>query len=160
GLYADDNDDKIVSGAGGVDRPYNGKPELPWVGRCWHNNYQSGAQLPEDEQKGEIKDGALWPYCKDIKLYRCPTGARGEMLTYAVMDSMNGYGDEMCIFCINRNDAAINVLFMDWTSRKVGLKELWTLKWHCKFDIAGPYTGAGGFLTEDWPEWMRSFKDY
>jgi len=32
-LYADDNDDKIVSGAGGVDRNYNGKPSRPgWEG--------------------------------------------------------------------------------------------------------------------------------
>ena len=69
-------------------------------------------------------------------------------------------GDEMRIFCIDRHDAAINVLFMDWTARKVGLKELWTLKWHRNFDIAGPYTRAWGFRPEDWPVWMRSFKDY
>ena len=92
-LYADDNDDKIVSGAGGVDRNYNGKPEPPWVGRCWASDYGSGGQMPEEQQKEQIREGALWPFVKDIKLYRCPTGQRGEMLTYAVMDSMNGYGD-------------------------------------------------------------------
>lgn len=68
--------------------------------------------------------------------------------------------DEIRIFCINRHDAAVNVLFMDWTTRKVGLKELWTLKWHRHFDIAGPWTRGGMARPEDWPEWMRSFKDY
>jgi prepilin-type N-terminal cleavage/methylation domain-containing protein len=69
-------------------------------------------------------------------------------------------GDEMRIFCINRHDAAVNVLFMDWTARKVGLKELWTLKWHRGFTTAGPWTMGGQARPDDWPEWMRSFKDY
>ena len=32
--------------------------------------------------------------------------------------------------CINRHDGGINAVFLDWSVRKVGLKELWTLKWH------------------------------
>ena len=52
------------------------------------------------------------------------------------------------------------MLFMDWSVRKVGLKELWTLKWNRNFDTAGPWTKAGGVKPEDWPEWMRRFKDY
>jgi len=49
---------------------------------------------------------------------------------------------------------------MDWSVRKVGPKELWTLKWHRKFDTANDWTIAGGVKPEDWPEWMRNFKDY
>jgi prepilin-type N-terminal cleavage/methylation domain-containing protein/prepilin-type processing-associated H-X9-DG protein len=62
--------------------------------------------------------------------------------------------------CMNRHDGGINSLFMDWSVRKVGLKELWTLKWHREFNTAGPWTKAGGVKPEDWPEWMRKFKDY
>ncbi len=62
--------------------------------------------------------------------------------------------------CINRHDGYVNGLFMDWSVRKVGLKELWTLKWHREFDTAGPWTKAGGVKPEDWPQWMRRFKDY
>lgn len=69
-------------------------------------------------------------------------------------------GDEIRIFCINRHDGFINVLFMDWTTRKVGLKELWTLKWHRNFNTLGPWTRAGYVQPSDWPEWMRSFRDY
>jgi len=69
-------------------------------------------------------------------------------------------GDEMRIFCINRHDGFINVLFMDWTTRKVGLKELWTLKWNTDYNISGPWTRGGFVQPGDWPEWMRHFKDY
>jgi len=62
--------------------------------------------------------------------------------------------------CINRHDGGVNMLFMDWSVRKVGLKELWTLKWYRIFNTAGPWTRAGGVLPEDWPQWMRRFKDY
>jgi hypothetical protein len=51
-------------------------------------------------------------------------------------------------------------VFLDWSVRKVGLKELWTLKWDREFDTAGPWTKAGGVRPGDWPEWMRRFKDY
>jgi len=67
---------------------------------------------------------------------------------------------DMSYFCINRHDAHINSLFMDWSVRKVGLKELWTLKWHRQFDTAGFWTKAGGVQPENWPQWMKSFKDY
>lgn len=63
-------------------------------------------------------------------------------------------------FCINRHEGHVNCLFLDWSVRKVGLKELWTLKWNSEFNRAGRWTRAGGVQPEDWPEWMRRFKDY
>ena len=62
--------------------------------------------------------------------------------------------------CIDRHDGHVNGLFLDWSVRKVGLKELWTLKWHREYNTAGPWTKAGGVQPEDWPVWMRRFKDY
>jgi prepilin-type N-terminal cleavage/methylation domain-containing protein/prepilin-type processing-associated H-X9-DG protein len=62
--------------------------------------------------------------------------------------------------CIDRHGGAINALFLDWSMRKVGLKELWTFKWHKQFNASGPWTKAGGVQPEDWPRWMRRFKDY
>jgi len=44
--------------------------------------------------------------------------------------------------------------------RRVGLKELWTLKWHKAFDTTGPWTKAGGAVTDDWPQWMQALKEY
>ena len=68
--------------------------------------------------------------------------------------------DQMNRFCMNRHRGYVNSLFLDGSSRKVGLKELWTLKWHREFDTCGPWTVCGGVTPNDWPEWMREFEDY
>ena len=61
---------------------------------------------------------------------------------------------------INRHSGTMNGLFLDWSVRPIGLKEIWTLKWCRYFNTAGPWTKAGGVKPEDWPQWMRKFKDY
>jgi prepilin-type N-terminal cleavage/methylation domain-containing protein len=67
---------------------------------------------------------------------------------------------QMGRYCVNRHDGFIGCLFLDYSARKVGLKELWTLKWHRSYDTAGAWTKAGGVQASDWPEWLRKFKDY
>ena len=67
---------------------------------------------------------------------------------------------DMEYLAINRHNEHINGLFLDWSVRKIGIKELWTLKWHMQFNTANEWTKAGGVQPEDWPEWMRGFKDY
>ena len=83
-MYADDNDDILVNGAIGYSNAETNwgkhKGERAWVDRLatgW------------EEQQDAIRDGALWPYVKDVKMYRCPTGRKEEALTYAIMFSMN-----------------------------------------------------------------------
>jgi prepilin-type N-terminal cleavage/methylation domain-containing protein/prepilin-type processing-associated H-X9-DG protein len=63
-------------------------------------------------------------------------------------------------FCMDRHDGYVNGLFVDWSVRKLGLKELWTLKWNGQWNPAGRWTKAGGVKPEDWPKWMRKCKDY
>ena len=46
--------------------------------------------MPVITQKNNIQTGALWPMIKELGLYSCPTGTRGELVTYAVTDAMNG----------------------------------------------------------------------
>ena len=67
---------------------------------------------------------------------------------------------QMGRYCLDRHSGFVNGLFLDFSARKIGLKELWTLKWHKSYDQAGPHTRAGGAVAEDWPEWLRRFKDY
>ncbi|HUV67609.1 MAG TPA: type II secretion system protein [Sedimentisphaerales bacterium] len=62
--------------------------------------------------------------------------------------------------CVNRHNGFVNTLFLDWSARRVGLKELWVLKWHRSYDTAGVWTRAGNALPSDWPIWLRDFKDY
>ncbi|MBC8218110.1 MAG: prepilin-type N-terminal cleavage/methylation domain-containing protein, partial [Planctomycetes bacterium] len=83
-LYADDNDDVLVNGAIGYSNAQTGwgqhQNEIAWV---------DGLATDEAAQRLEIEQGALWPYIKDHDMYKCPTGRRGEALTYAIMFSMN-----------------------------------------------------------------------
>ena len=72
----------------------------------------------------------------------------------------NVKGRGMRRICLNRHDGYVNGLFMDWSVRKIGLKELWKLKWHHEFNTNGPWTKAGGVQLADWPQWMTRFKDY
>jgi len=67
---------------------------------------------------------------------------------------------QMGRYCMNRHGGFAGCLFLDYSARKVGLKELWTLKWHKSFIQNGPWTQAGGATSDDWPEWLRPFKDY
>ncbi len=63
--------------------------------------------------------------------------------------------NEMKRFCLNRHqNGMINGVFVNWSVRKIGLKELWKLKWHRKFDM------NGGPTQNEWPDWMKGFKDY
>ena len=81
-LYADDNDDKIVNGntsTGGFNKD----------GTCWV--YWPGRGATEQERIEGIKSGLLFPYCPNVKLYKCPIGVSGEVVTYAIVDAMNGY---------------------------------------------------------------------
>ena len=80
------------------------------------------------------------------------------MDAFGIMDQ--GTSNEMQHFCIDRHDGFVNLLFMDWSARDVGIKELWTLKWHRSYITSGPWTRAGGARPEDWPNWMRHYRDY
>jgi len=61
---------------------------------------------------------------------------------------------------MNRHQGSVNAILMDWSARRVGLKELWTLKWHPEFNTRGRWTTAGGVQPGDWPGWMRPFRAY
>ncbi len=54
--------------------------------------------------------------------------------------------------CLNRHNAAVNALFLDFSARKIGLKELWKLKWHRNWPEDAP--------LPVWPLWMINFKDF
>jgi hypothetical protein len=47
------------------------------------------------------------------------------------------------------------MLFADASVRKVGLKELWYLRWHKRWNES-----MVGKPAPIWPKWMQKFKDY
>ena len=89
------------------------------------------------------------PYALDV-----PPEYNGDVATWGVS------AQQMKRFCLGRHSSATNGLFLDFSVRTVRLKELWTLKWHRRFDTAGPWTKAGGVQPSDWPKWMRALGGY
>ena len=95
-MYADANDDKLVNGEAGFSPNATTHPrEIAWVGRCWREPYNSptGTQWAiegANGQKANIMNGSMWGYTQNLGMYSCPTGIRGEMLTYNLMDGVNG----------------------------------------------------------------------
>jgi prepilin-type N-terminal cleavage/methylation domain-containing protein/prepilin-type processing-associated H-X9-DG protein len=102
-MYADENDDCLVNGeaywapsaAPAAPVPTSGphKGERYWVGNDCASGFGQGEQRPHNIQMQAIRLGALFPYCKAEKVYRCPTGIRGEMRTYSTAYGMNGCFD-------------------------------------------------------------------
>ena len=46
---------------------------------------------PEETKEEAIENGALYRYCPDKRLYKCPSGIRGEVVTYSIINAMNGH---------------------------------------------------------------------
>jgi prepilin-type N-terminal cleavage/methylation domain-containing protein len=69
-------------------------------------------------------------------------------------------GNLMGRCCINRHQGHLTAAFLDWSVRKIGVKEVYTLKWHRSFNTRGAWTKAGGVRDEDWPDWIRRFPDF
>jgi len=94
-MYAEENNEKIVFSITGRDyetnNSYGGSTRKRQ--KCWV--YYMGASALEEEQREGLRDGGLFPYIKDEKLFRCPTGVRGELITYSIPDAMNGHRGHM-----------------------------------------------------------------
>ncbi len=87
--YADENDDKIVCGLpfGRMIERHIDRVEVleSWVGRAFLFP-ESRSELVENPSKG-----ALWPWIRDVDIYRCPRGRPGHAATYSILAAANGF---------------------------------------------------------------------
>jgi len=58
-------------------------------------------------------------------------------------------------FCIDRHNGFVNGVFVDFSVRPIGLKELWELRWY-----RGWREDRRNARTPVWPMWMENYKDY
>ena len=84
--YAEDNDGKLVWGS-----PFGSQSEIEllrtikgWCGRAFFIP-KSRSELMENPDKG-----SLWPYLRDVDVYRCPRGCAGHAVTYSIVSAANG----------------------------------------------------------------------
>jgi prepilin-type N-terminal cleavage/methylation domain-containing protein len=134
------------------------RPELTFSGSYGFNSGLIG--FYEDEFRGNRhhSSNAQRPYLLDcIFTDADPVDVFDKPPPYE--DAVGPFAD-MSYFCIDRHSAGINAVFLDSSVRKVGLKELWTLRWNIISRGDSRWTKVGGVEPEDWPAWMRKFKDY
>jgi prepilin-type N-terminal cleavage/methylation domain-containing protein len=137
---------------GGNNWIYNPTPEKTAIqGRPTKYNWRhmSGAKYPN---RVPVMADAMWRGGGPSE-----SGSRGD--PPVSNGQWSGYDSEMKHFCIDRHNGYVHHLMLDWSVRRVGLKELWKLKWHREFDTAGPWTRSGG-NQPDWPSWMERFPEY
>jgi len=85
--YADQHDGKLVNGSAmDVEKGGAGGRTLEgWAGPAfWFARDRSALTSHPDK-------GPLWPYLRNVDIYRCPCGRAGCLLTYATVVAANGY---------------------------------------------------------------------
>ena len=119
--------------------------------------YEGGVPVADGWGGLNLTNGANIPlFLEALRFDVWPLQTQGPAVNeYAAWSS-----NSMARCCINRHTGSTNAAFADLSARKLGLKELWKLKWHRAFNTEGPWTTAGGVQPRDWPQWMRDFKDY
>lgn len=130
----------------------------------WINNrpYQGIIGRPGTEpwfwRRDDIKGAALVPLFLDAVWVCTPPSETDEPPEFEGEKwSPSSSGPEgMGVFCIDRHSGYINALFVDYTVRKVGLKELWYLKWHRNYNTHAPKPVWESVGTG----WLAPYKDY
>jgi len=84
-----------------------------WVSGAFLFPQQSRSKLMANPNKG-----ALWPWIKDIDVYRCPRGRPGHALTYATVSSANGSPVEGTY--LGDNMARFRLSTLQLTGKRVG----------------------------------------
>ena len=82
--YADAYDGRIVNGGQSLTN-VPAPTENPWCGYDWIATLTTMADKIE-----AVKKGALYPYLRDLNIYRCPEAQRNMHRTYSIIESMNG----------------------------------------------------------------------
>ena len=92
--FANDHNGQLVNGAAGIDRASQGQVDKPWVGQAWSDNWNNPnvvyTRFTEQQKKWAIREGTLWPWIGDERVYRCPAGRPHEFVNYSIVDAMNG----------------------------------------------------------------------
>ena len=119
--------------------------ELQEISKYWNTAYASNAN------KIPLVFDSSWLYACFVEDASPPASESDTKIKFF------GHSNPVCI---DRHNGGGNMVFMDFSVRKVGIKELWTLKWHRSFNTTGPWTKTGVVQPDTWPKWLQKYKDY
>ncbi len=106
--------------------------------KYWRTPYVAGAGSIPMMADGQWKD--MQPFPSDV-----PLPYEVSLWTPAA--------DEMQRACVNRH-IGVNVLYLDGSVKKIGLKHLWVQRWYRGWEEDFAQVGL-----PEWPEWVADFKD-
>jgi prepilin-type N-terminal cleavage/methylation domain-containing protein len=120
-LYADDNEDRIVNGLNAD--PAGNQP--PWIMRALISD-------PVERQLESLRQGALFPYGPNERIFRCPVAKPNEMRTYSTVHAMNGfpiYGNRLLVKKLSDiRQPTERIVFID------DYMENWDASWAVAYD--------------------------
>ena len=82
-LYAEEHDGKLVPGSAFMREEAYRRSLKGWLGRAFLFPESRSAVIEHPDK------GALWPYVRDIDVYRCPRGRPGHAATYSTVVAAN-----------------------------------------------------------------------
>jgi prepilin-type N-terminal cleavage/methylation domain-containing protein/prepilin-type processing-associated H-X9-DG protein len=123
----------------GVTGTYNIPKSSPWYDYYWRkiSAVRSLSAVP-------LMGDGMWEGANALDTDLAPP-SRGVQAPDNAMASAG-----VSSYCLDRHNGGPNWLFMDGRGRKVGMKELWRIKWHTKWDNS---------KTRTWPDWMQNYPD-
>jgi len=163
-------DRTYIMGSGGME---SRQEEASYGANCWIFNSRTGQTeiqarpVKWNWKTADAKGGNEIPIFGDAMwrgggpFYQNGSSTSNRIAPPAFNGQWSGAGHEMKHFLFERHkNGKVNHMFLDWSAREVGLKELYTLKWHRTFNKTGAWTLAGGVQPSTWPEWLRNYKEY
>lgn len=141
-----------------------------WFGSLGMSRYIEDARgpgydnSPDFWRKADVKGGDKVPVLFDCLYVLAWGSSKGDPPEY---NGQFGIGD-MKDITVDRHDGTSNYLFLDWSVRKVGLKESWTLQWSKSFNTCDVYTlcnykGSKKQCHDFWNSkayWMKNMPEY
>jgi hypothetical protein len=124
-----------------------------------HNNYFRTIRVKDTSRipvLGDQQWAGGFPYGEDMPL------------EYEERSGIFDGDGEINRFVIKRHGYSINLVFLDWSVRKSGLRQLWALKWSAQKTETNRPTSVWGNLNvvpdwnkpDQWPEWLQKSKNY
>ncbi|MCE5184617.1 MAG: prepilin-type N-terminal cleavage/methylation domain-containing protein [Planctomycetaceae bacterium] len=126
----------------GLPGTYNVPKNYPYYDNFWRkfSNAKSPSQVP-------LMGAGMWEGASPLETDAAPPSQGVQAPT---QNAVNSGG--LSTFCLDRHSGGPNWLFMDNQVRKVGMKELWRLKWHTQWD--------NSISRSLWPEWMLHYPEF
>ncbi len=141
-LFSYGHNDWVLSGWLGEPDSY---PSSTAESLAWKTN------MVKRSYKVPVLGDASYPIATDVWFYPAPPRPPRFKGDHGWKDTTSRL-DQLKRFCLDRHNLGVNWTFMDNSVRKVGLKELWKIEFHKRWNRKN--VDVDEYV--EWPAWMRN----